>query len=84
MIVDGRSGYVVITCHNTGPPIAPELFSQLFKPFARSPNSAGLGLGLYIVSRIVKDHCGHMDVSSTIETGTTFTVRLPRGSPLKG
>jgi signal transduction histidine kinase len=37
-----------------------------------------LGLGLYIVEKIVTAHDGRIDVTSTEESGTTFTVRLPR------
>jgi signal transduction histidine kinase len=37
-----------------------------------------LGLGLYIVDKIVAAHGGSVDVRSSDESGTTFTVRLPR------
>ncbi|RKG99324.1 hypothetical protein D7V97_31825 [Corallococcus sp. CA053C] len=37
-----------------------------------------MGLGLYIVRHIVDAHGGTIDVHSTQEHGTTFTVRLPR------
>jgi phosphoserine phosphatase RsbU/P len=40
----------------------------------------GLGLGLFIVGEITRAHGGTVDVSSTNEEGTTFTVRLPRRS----
>ncbi|HWM90149.1 MAG TPA: ATP-binding protein [Thermoanaerobaculia bacterium] len=39
-----------------------------------------LGLGLYIVFEIARSHGGSVQVSSAEETGTTFTVVLPRGS----
>ena len=37
-----------------------------------------LGLGLYIVDKIVLAHGGSLDVRSSDEMGTTFTVHLPR------
>jgi signal transduction histidine kinase len=37
-----------------------------------------LGLGLYIADKIVKAHGGSIDVRSSEEDGTTFTVHLPR------
>jgi len=37
----------------------------------------GLGLGLYIARAIATAHHGAIDVESTKETGTTFTVHLP-------
>ncbi|MFP2960063.1 ATP-binding protein [Myxococcus sp. 1LA] len=43
-------------------------------------NNAGrsVGLGLYIFKSIVEAHGGHIDVVSTPEEGTRFTVHLPR------
>ena len=40
-----------------------------------------MGLGLYIASEIVKGHGGRIDVASSEEAGTTFTVHLPRHRP---
>lgn len=38
---------------------------------------SGLGLGLYIAREIVTAHEGKIEVNSSPETGTTFSVRLP-------
>lgn len=43
-----------------------------------------LGLGLYIVREIVIAHRGTVEVTSTAEEGTTFTVRLPQLRPVEG
>jgi signal transduction histidine kinase len=37
-----------------------------------------VGLGLYIVDQVVRAHGGSVEVESTAEAGTTFSVRLPR------
>lgn len=37
----------------------------------------GLGMGLYIVSEIVKYHGGTITVESEMGTGSTFVVTLP-------
>jgi signal transduction histidine kinase len=52
----------------------------LFQPFRRGDGDRprGLGLGLYIVQQIVIAHGGSIDVTSTLEEGTTFVARLPR------
>jgi len=35
-------------------------------------------MGLYIAREIAKSHGGSIDVVSNDETGTTFTIHLPR------
>ena len=77
---------VIVTVHNEGPPIAPEMIGKIFEPLMRGvvqeaehrsyPGS--LGLGLYISDEIAKAHGGGIDVVSTREGGTTFTATLPR------
>ncbi|WP_437328960.1 ATP-binding protein [Sorangium sp. So ce381] len=43
-------------------------------------SAKGLGLGLFIVQSIVDAHGGSIQVTSTLEEGTTFRVKLPRSS----
>lgn len=66
--------------HNQGAPIAPAVMAQLFQPFSRpldgTPQS-GLGLGLYIANQIALAHGGRMEVVSSREAGTLFSLRLP-------
>lgn len=51
---------------------------QIFEPFfsTKGPDR-GTGLGLFISSRIVREHKGRIDVDSHEGRGSTFTVRLP-------
>lgn len=81
----GESADVVLRIHNNGTPInkadLPGIFSPFkrFRPGAADPaKSTNLGLGLYIAERIVSAHGGTIDVRSSAEAGTLFTVRLPR------
>jgi signal transduction histidine kinase len=81
---DGLGEEVVLAVRNEGPPIPPELMEVLFEPFKRGTSGkapVGLGLGLYIVKQIAVAHGGTIDVESSAENGTTFSLRLPRGSP---
>jgi signal transduction histidine kinase len=85
--VAARDGELTLAVHNGGAPISPEKLTTLFAPFKRGihagvgpPSMRGLGLGLYIVGEITRAHGGSVDVKSTAEEGTTFTVRLPRGA----
>ena len=53
---------------------------QIFERFERavsSRNYGGLGLGLYIVKRIVESHGGTIRVESTPGEGSAFVVELP-------
>jgi signal transduction histidine kinase len=84
---DGPAVAVSVHNENAGPPIAPEAIGMLFDPFHRGPRGAGalspkgLGLGLFIVDQIVRAHGGSIAVRSDVESGTTFTVTLPRVPP---
>jgi len=76
---------LVIEVWNAGEPIAAEILDKIFEPFWRHSGSAnrnGLGLGLHICSQIVRAHRGSISVSSTRESGTRFTARLPLGFDL--
>ncbi len=76
----------VLSVHNDGPSIPPEMLAMIFDPlkYHAMPDSAAqrvpgsIGLGLYIVREIAVAHGGTVEVSSTAQAGTTFTVRLPR------
>ncbi|MBD2115121.1 HAMP domain-containing histidine kinase [Nodosilinea sp. FACHB-141] len=83
---------VVLSVHNEGPPIPPEMLSTIFDPLMRhtEPDSTAqripgsIGLGLYIVREIVVAHEGTVEVASTAAEGTTFTVCLPQSCPVEG
>jgi signal transduction histidine kinase len=72
--------FTVLEVTNQGPPIPAEQLAHIFEPFRRGEGrkSVGLGLGLYIVERIVHAHGGTITVRSTREDGTTFSMRMPR------
>jgi signal transduction histidine kinase len=78
-LIRADADVVVVEVHNEGEPIPPGQFTKLFDPFRQQPEAAGgsLGLGLYIVREIVREHGGAVEVESSEEAGTTFRVRLP-------
>jgi two-component system phosphate regulon sensor histidine kinase PhoR len=56
----------------------PLIFDRFYRvDRARSRNAGGTGLGLAIVKFIVEMHGGKIEVKSTVNIGTTFTIRLP-------
>ena len=83
---------MVLSVHNEGAPIPPDLLQTIFNPLVRyatresesrrSPGS--VGLGLYIVREIVVAKGGTVEVASTAQEGTTFTVRIPRFLSVEG
>ena len=73
---------VFISVHNIGNPIESKHLDKLFDRFYRvdsvlAKQVGGTGLGLSIVQQIVHEHDGMIEVESTHEKGTTFTVYLP-------
>lgn len=85
----GRDEDLAVTVHNRGLPIPHEMQPRIFDPLVRAslghdgahhPRS-GLGLGLFICDQIVRAHGGRMELSSTEQDGTTFTMVLPRRPP---
>jgi|GEM_PF-5110008 len=73
---------VLITLTDNGNGIDPEQIPALFQPYRQLSGRVGsLGLGLAIAQRIARAHDGELTLSSQgAGTGTTATVRLPRGS----
>ena len=83
MVVRGQSEEVIVEVHNAGLPIPPELLGTIFEPLVHGPPEGvharnNVGLGLFIARAIVTGHGGRIDVASSGDLGTTFTVRLPR------
>jgi signal transduction histidine kinase len=75
-----QGGLAVLTVGDTGPGIPAEDLPHVFKRFYRGDKSrtgGNAGLGLAISKAIVEAHGGAIDVSSTENVGTTFTIRLP-------
>jgi signal transduction histidine kinase len=75
-------GGVRIAVEDAGPGIAAVDLPLLFQKFrqlagAHANRAGGSGLGLAIAKAIVEAHGGTIDAESS-DSGTTFTIRLPR------
>ena len=68
---------VVITVIDSGSGIDPEDLAKIFQPFFSAKKGKGIGLGLSISERIIKNHGGMIAVESTPGKGTTFKIHLP-------
>jgi PAS domain S-box-containing protein len=65
---------------DNGMGISPDYINDVFKPFFRVPKLdkiPGTGVGLAVVSRILRNHRGSIEITSTEGKGTTFTFTLP-------
>jgi signal transduction histidine kinase len=68
---------VVISVSDTGLGISPEDLGKIFQPFFTAKKKRGLGLGLPICQRIIKNHNGRIAVTSRANEETTFDIYLP-------
>lgn len=67
---------IVIDVQDNGPGIPSAYLSDLFEPFV-SHKKEGTGLGLAIVKNIIHAHNGTIEVASSDENGTCFSIKLP-------
>lgn len=83
------SSKVTVAVEDTGHGIEPEHIPHLFERFyrtdwARAKDSAGTGLGLPIVKEIMDAHGGSISVTSEVNKGSVFTLRLPAHAQQSG
>ncbi|MBI9019944.1 MAG: PAS domain-containing protein [Verrucomicrobia bacterium] len=69
--------FVSVCFADNGPGIAPENLGAIYEAY-HTTKEEGSGLGLMIVQRILRDHGGEIEICSTPERGTAFTLHFPR------
>jgi two-component system NtrC family sensor kinase len=75
-----EADYACIGVADQGVGIPAENLKQIFVPFFTTMEvGKGTGLGLSIVHGIVRDHAGWIDVKSTVDQGSNFSVYFPIG-----
>ncbi|PTT90083.1 two-component sensor histidine kinase, partial [Pelomonas sp. HMWF004] len=89
--MSGQADTLRVDVNNRGSVIPESECRSIFQPLVRLSNSVddnrpeeetSLGLGLYVAREIASLHGGTIEVRSTAEAGTTFTVWLPRAPVL--
>jgi len=73
---------VIFQVKDEGIGIPKEDIEVLYEPFYRSKNVGnivGTGLGLAVVKKCLELHGGQISVESEVESGTTFTLKIPQG-----
>ncbi|HEX3861092.1 MAG TPA: response regulator [Stellaceae bacterium] len=78
-------GAAVLAVHDTGVGIPKNEIGRVFERFhqiegQRSRTHEGSGIGLGLVTELVKLHGGTIAVESTVGRGTVFSVRIPFGT----
>jgi two-component system, OmpR family, sensor histidine kinase CiaH len=75
-----KDNRLLLSVSDNGPGIEKKDQKRIFESFQRienSNNSAGSGLGLYLVTRAVKSLDGSVSLASEPGIGSTFTLNLP-------
>ncbi len=67
-----------VTVKDNGQGISIDIIDKIFDPFFTTKEvNKGTGIGLALVSTIMKEHGGRIDVDSKLGNGATFTLTLP-------
>jgi signal transduction histidine kinase len=84
VVVRAEEHNIVIYFSDNGVGIEPEALPNVFQKFyrARSQSShrPGLGIGLFLVYKLIELHQGSISVTSEVSKGTMFVIRLPKSS----
>lgn len=68
----------VVTFEDTGKGMSPETVAAMHEAWFTT-RKTGVGLGMLIVRRIVREHGGELSIESSEGKGTRITITLPRG-----
>jgi putative PEP-CTERM system histidine kinase len=73
-----KKNHAIIKIIDTGSGMSEDFIRlRLFKPFDSTKGNSGMGVGAYDAQQFAAQHQGELRVSSTLATGTTFTLSLP-------
>ncbi|MFC2156868.1 ATP-binding protein [Acidobacteriota bacterium] len=81
LLVQGGDRFQIVVQDN-GCGISEENLSKMGKAFFSTKGGGGTGLGLSVTYKVIAEHKGNVEVSSTLGEGTAFTVTLPVSGPL--
>ena len=80
-----KEGYLRVCVSDTGMGLTPDKLKQLFQPFNRLGQEAGIeqgtGIGLVVTKRLVEVMKGTIGVESAVGSGTQFWIDLVMTSP---
>ena len=73
---ENKNMFCIEVCDN-GAGMSKEEKENLFTPFYSTKGIKGTGLGLLVTGKLIEEHQGTIDVSSTLGEGTCFTLKIP-------
>lgn len=86
--LSATDGTVQCVVADAGIGIAPDDLPHIFEKYYRGSNAAvssqGIGLGLAVSLATVRRYGGQLEVQSTLDVGSTFTVTLPAAAEATG
>ncbi len=88
--IQAKGEGVEIAVSDSGTGISPEDLAVIFEAFRQGEQKvltrrhSGVGLGLYIVKRMLELLGGNVSVESTLGQGSTFRIWLPQQRPMLG
>ncbi len=77
LIVDRQGDQLVLTVHDAGPGFAPDILSQLGKPYQSSKGKPGGGLGLFLSINVARTLGGSLSAQNLLDGGAAVTLALP-------
>ncbi len=77
--ISEKSGFIVTTIKDTGRGIDEKNLPHIFEGHQQGGGGEeGMGIGLFFVENVVRQHRGVISVKSKLKKGTTFEVKLPK------
>jgi two-component system, cell cycle sensor histidine kinase and response regulator CckA len=74
----GDKEFALIEIEDSGKGIDESIKTKIFEPyFSTKENGKNLGMGLYIVSKVIREHGGFLELDSKPGQGTKFSLYIP-------
>ncbi len=80
---DGPNKVATISVHDNGPGIPENQVATIFQPFHSTKGNAGTGLGLAVAKKVLDEHRGRIEVTSSPLEGTVFSLLIPTAEGAK-
>lgn len=77
ILPSGDKRFCEVHLIDNGPGISPKIKDKLFEPFVSTKEDKGVGLGLYVSYKIIKNHNGEILYNDTYKNGAYFIIKLP-------